>query len=88
MLEIERLAAHTVDPRAAAAGMERLWSAAPAALRSRLEQDAGLTQALMTVMASSEFLAEALVQSPELALWLGEERRRPAARARESWSLA
>jgi len=85
---LEASAARTTDPAAASAAMARLWSVAPDALRQRLLQDHGLTQALLAVMASSEFLAEALVQSPDLALWLDAQRRLPTGRAREDWGGA
>jgi len=76
------------DPEAAEAGLQRLWAAAPAGVRGELAEDAGLLRALLTLLASSEFLTEALIQSPELVHWLARERREGRGRPREAWSAA
>ncbi|HUX67671.1 MAG TPA: hypothetical protein VMV31_09290 [Terriglobales bacterium] len=80
------LVRRSADPEAAAAGLQRLWAAAPAGVRRELEEDAGLQRAVLTLVASSEFLAEALIQAPELVGWLAQQRRE--GRAREAWSAA
>lgn len=84
--ELDAIAARSADPAAAAVAMARLRESASEDLTRRLDGNGGLVQAICVVMASSEFLAEAMVQSPELALWLDEERRRPSSRAREDWA--
>ncbi|MGH9481649.1 MAG: hypothetical protein ACRD1L_06115, partial [Terriglobales bacterium] len=80
------LAARTADPEAAAAGLHRYLEAAGAAERRALAADPGLARALLTLLANSEFLAEALIQSPELLLWLEAERRAARQRPREAWA--
>ncbi|MGH9466480.1 MAG: hypothetical protein ACRD1Y_03905, partial [Terriglobales bacterium] len=75
----------TADPAAAAAGWERFWAIAPIFVRTAVAADAGLAQALAILFAGSEFLTGALLQSPEWAVWLAEERHRPS-RVREEWA--
>ncbi|MGH9476709.1 MAG: hypothetical protein ACRD1C_10295 [Terriglobales bacterium] len=77
----------TADPAAAEAGLEKLWAVAPVRVRARLEQDRGLAQALVSVLAGSEYLTEALLRFPDWVLWLAEERQRPS-RAPEDWGAA
>jgi glutamate-ammonia-ligase adenylyltransferase len=75
----------TSDPAAAAAGLERYWTAAPEAARAALRHDPGLLRALAALMAGSEFLTEALIQNPDWLLWL-EQERRSGTRPAEEWS--
>lgn len=82
------LATRTPEPAPAEAAWSRLWAAAPAEVRQQLGADRGLARALLQLLASSEFLAEALVQAPELVPWLAEERRAGPGRPRDAWASA
>lgn len=77
----------TADPAAAAAGLERLLTIAPREVRQALDRDRGLAQALVTLLAGSEYLTEALLRYPEWLLWLAAERDRPA-RAADEWAAS
>ncbi len=76
------------DPDAARAGWRRFAAAAPGAVRQALHADPTLAEALLALLGHSEFLAETLVQSPELLLWLDESRRETSGRARDRWTQA
>ncbi|TAN22013.1 MAG: hypothetical protein EPN33_10185 [Acidobacteria bacterium] len=77
----------TADPAAAASGLERLLAIAPGEVREALHQDRGLAQALVTLLAGSEYLTEALLRYPEWLLWLAAERDRPG-RAADEWAAS
>jgi len=79
------MAARAADPDAAARGLERYWSAASPEIRHRLQHETRLGAALVMVASASQFLTEALIQSPELLLW-ADAVRRQGGRAREDWS--
>lgn len=78
--------ARSPDPEAAAGGLRRFWAVAGPALRAALEADPPLLEVLLTLFANSEFLAEALVQTPDLLLWLERARRENNGRTRDEWS--
>ncbi|MGH9472090.1 MAG: hypothetical protein ACRD1M_05050 [Terriglobales bacterium] len=78
----------TPEPAAAQAALTRLLAAASSAVRRAFETDAGLLPSVLVLLGSSDFLAEALIQSPDLLLWLQSERRHPRPRPREQWAAA
>src|SRR6185437_4672654 len=82
---LRAMAARAADPDAAARGLERYWSAASPEIRHRLQHETRLGAALVMVASASQFLTEALIQSPELLLW-ADAVRRQGGRAREDWS--
>ncbi|HEY7856419.1 MAG TPA: hypothetical protein VIC32_08240 [Terriglobales bacterium] len=64
---------------------ERYLEIAPEAVRRALERDPSLRDALRVIVDSSDYLAEALVQSPDWLLWL-DRVRTSSGRAREDWA--
>ncbi|HXR96493.1 MAG TPA: hypothetical protein VN709_01495 [Terriglobales bacterium] len=64
---------------------ERYWEVAPPAARKALERDPSLRDALRVILENSDYLTEALVQSPEWLLWL-DRMRTSSGRAREDWA--
>lgn len=78
----------TPEPAAAEAALIRLLAAASPQVRHALENDAGLAPSVLILLGSSDFLAESIIQSPELLLWLQAERRLSRPRPREQWAAA
>ncbi len=65
--------------------VERFWAAAPEPVLAARQRDPGWAAALDIVMDQSQFLGEALLESPDLALWLARARSAPP-RARDEWA--
>ena len=65
---------------------ERFWAEAPEPVRALRAREPGFAAALALLAEHSQFLAEALLESPELALWLAQARRAPL-RARDEWAV-